>query len=101
MSSKVEKKKVEEKVEKAKHAKPAKPAKTAKTAKKAKKAKPAKKAKKAKTAKKAKRPASAYAQFVKLHYKDPSVQAVPPKQRFGIISVLWKKEKEKKQEVQK
>ena len=32
---------------------------------------------------KVKRKPSAYAQFVKEHYKDKDVQAVPPKQRFG------------------
>lgn len=45
---------------------------------------------------KTKRKPSAYAQFVKAHYKDKDVQALPPKQRFGLIAQKWKKEKEKK-----
>ena len=43
-----------------------------------------------------KRKPSEYAQFVKEHYKDKDVQALPPKQRFGLIAKKWKKEKAKR-----
>ena len=39
---------------------------------------------------------SEYATFVKTHYQDAEVQALPSKERFKKISVLWKKHKEKK-----
>lgn len=68
--------------------------KKAKTEKTEKMEKVEKKTKKPKT-EKPKRKASAYAQFVKDHYKDKDVQALPPKQRFGLIAQKWKAEKAK------
>ena len=44
---------------------------------------------------KIKRKPSVYATFVKTHYKDKDVQAVPPKQRFGLIAKKWSEHKKK------
>ena len=68
-----------------------------KKAKKVEKPQKEKKEKKVKT----KRKASAYAIFVKTHYKDKDVQALQPKMRFALIAKKWKKEKEKKTKVDK
>ena len=57
------------------------------------KVKKVKKEKKPTKVNKVKRKPSAYAQFVKEHYKDSDVQAVPPKQRFKLIAEKWKKHK--------
>ena len=53
------------------------------------------KVKKQKKDKKPRKP-SEYATFVKTHYQDAEVQALPSKERFKKISVLWKKHKETK-----
>ena len=61
------------------------------------KPKPVKKPKKPKKSKKekVKRKPSAYASFVREIYHTEEIMALPSKQRFKAISVLWKKEKEK------
>jgi len=63
------------------------------------KPKPVKKPKKPKKSKKekekVKRKPSAYAQFVRDHYKDDDVQALVPKKRFGLIALRWREHKAK------
>ena len=63
------------------------------------KPKPVKKPKKPKKSKKekekVKRKPSAYAQFVRDHYKDADVQALVPKKRFGLIALRWREHKAK------
>ena len=44
---------------------------------------------------KPKRKPSAYAQFVRDHYKDGDVQALVPKMRFALIAKKWKEHKAK------
>ena len=44
---------------------------------------------------KVKRKPSAYAQFVRDHYKDADVQALVPKKRFGLIALRWREHKAK------
>ena len=51
------------------------------------------KVKKEKKKNKVKRKPSAYAQFVKTHYHTEAIMALPSRDRFKAISVLWKKER--------
>jgi hypothetical protein len=54
-----------------------------------------KKVRKVKDPSKPKRAPSEYAKFVKAHYQDVDVQAVPVKSRFKVISGKWKEHKAK------